>query len=442
MHTITPYPLLTESVDTETQPKSAAPARLRDDAARPRADGAPTRSTVDPGMPGRPRRSEDPVTDTTPNPQQGRTHAARLQCLSEAAPLVRRTRARRLPTLLAFTALAACRASAPAPSSPSPPTATASPDAAPTPHDDASTRGDASATASPPGTAGAPAAPNDAATTPRGDDGPGSGDDTKAAPASRVGGLEPFHSVSVYEGWVRVELSETPDIGEALMDRVLDADRSLWRGHALEPAELAAMPPIYIVTTRGVVVASKYSRFGASRDLGTWYVEYRNLRVKEPAIAMAGEPAPQARLRLAPKPKPIRPSHRLAKRMREVALEAANAGAPGAPTVGMVADLATYTLQEIPGSFPQATRIVFVTGDGREDEFNLQIMVLTLDAEGGEHHRIITGPTLTASAVGDLDGDGYDEVLQGYQDYEGVGESIYRFTDSGMETISLWSSEG
>jgi len=279
-----------------------------------------------------------------------------------------------------------------------------------------------SATAPPPGH---PAA--DAATPPPAVEAPA------ALPSDR---LAPYYSVDVSGGWVRVLIQGNGEADAPALEPVAATGETLWRGHRLEPEVLKSLAPIHIVSTRGVTKAETYARFSADAYEGRWTVEYRGLRVKAPAVAMAGTPSEQATLRASPKPKRINRKHALAQRLRE---EAARSSNPWDPA--RVASLTSYTLQEVPGTFPSASRVVLVTANNQDPEsFDYCTLIVTLDADGREQQRVLSAMIDAATGAGDLDGDGFDELLVRGEGYEEAAESLYRFTSSGVARIELWES--
>lgn len=104
----------------------------------------------------------------------------------------------------------------------------------------------------------------------------------------------------------------------------------------------------------------------------------------------------------------------------------------------------TYEIQTAAGVFPGATAVVAVSavdhgGDGVDVEFFSA--VFTVDDAGTVVQRIEAGRggTQEIRAVGDLDGDGFDEVVLHEQEYEGVMGRLARPTPGHVEVEILFS---
>jgi hypothetical protein len=250
--------------------------------------------------------------------------------------------------------------------------------------------------------------------------------------------LAPLLHAELRDGWLVVHVAASDD---AALARVQDAtgygESWLWTGHRSIPSEVRELGAIHVVSATGTRRLDAYSRIAA--DPNGWLIGYRGTAAKKPVVALRGAPAGQARVRVAPKPKPIKRSNPMAVRMREL-LAKEGVGAQEIRRLGR------YELQIVPGSFPGANRIVTVSaysvGDGDDDVGEYEGVVFTLDAGDGIQQVVLAhrDPTVVDGLV-DMDGDGLEEVLTTSEGYESASGDVHRLTQGNVETFNLWSHD-
>ncbi|MBC8069131.1 MAG: hypothetical protein IAG13_12425, partial [Deltaproteobacteria bacterium] len=250
--------------------------------------------------------------------------------------------------------------------------------------------------------------------------------------------LTPLRRADLRDGWLVVHVAAIDDTALArVQDSTGYGATWLWAGHRSIPNEVRELGPIHLVSPSGVQRLDAYGRIAA--DANGWLVAYRRTGAKKPALALRGAPAGQARVRVAPKPKPIKRTHAMAARMREL-LAKADVGAD------VIRRLGRYELQIVPGSFPGANRIVsvaaYATGVDDDDPGEYNGVVFTLDERDAIQQAVVpSGDPTVVDGVVDLDGDGLDEVLTTSSGYESGSGDVHRLTQGNVETFNLWSHD-
>lgn len=245
-----------------------------------------------------------------------------------------------------------------------------------------------------------------------------------------------YRSYRAADGFLRVNVEVTD---RNAWDRVADASAAgpLWAGHRLEPAEVRALGVIHVVSHSGVTRLEKPARFSAGTD--GWSIDYRARGVKGRSVAMQGEPAVTAKLRDGGKIKPIKRSHPMAARMREMLAE------DGLDAASIRA-LGNYRLQITPGTFPGADRVLAIAADSAPspiDDIGSEYGVVFTMGDGDVVRQVLSNqsdPTMVTD-LGDLDGDGFDELLTESSGYESASENLFHLTEAAVTPMLLWSHD-
>lgn len=247
--------------------------------------------------------------------------------------------------------------------------------------------------------------------------------------------LGPFYFVETRsDGWVAVWVDADDDDAWSALQASVGWGKPLWAGHRSEPAQLTRFPPIHVVSEAGVRVFDRHARF----SIGSFgfRLDYRRKAVKGHAIAMAGTPAGQAKVRRAAPAKRIKKTSPLAVLLRE------QLAAKGELSTVELRRLGDYTAQTATGTFPRADRIVSISASSAPDDLNdigVTIGVVVTLGEDGTLRQVVRNGTDPTELLGlvDLDGDGHDEVLVEDHGYESWSAVLLRIAPDAVDEIPL-----
>lgn len=212
-------------------------------------------------------------------------------------------------------------------------------------------------------------------------------------------------------------------------------------GDSRIPSSISALSPPYVVSKKGVLKApdlKSAALFFTLVDGGWWTLTYPISVPRGPAVVTSGPPDARAAWRTRGKKRGLRKRSRLFKTL--LALD----GREYARTLVAMPGL-TLRIHRMAGTFPGGgTQVASITANGLEFEYPGGMMA-TLDendnivqafATGGG----IDGGWITLIAVGDLDGDGFDEILWESGGIEDQSRMLSHLTTTKHTSTALFSS--
>lgn len=254
--------------------------------------------------------------------------------------------------------------------------------------------------------------------------------------------LGPVYYAESSKGWieVRVATDDTEAISEVV--QAVGEDGVLWHGDRRTPAEIRALGSLHLVGAGAPTEARAFVALRAVPGMAgaSWVLRFRRGKLAGPFLAMSDAPSPDARLRAPGKPRRAKASDPRIRHLRE-GLEAPDAEALAE---GAARRRVTYEIQTAAGMFPGATALVAVTAvDGGGDGADVELFsaVFTVDDAGAVVQRVEAGRggKQEIRALGDLDGDGFDEVVLREQEYEGVMGRLAHLTPGHVDVEILFS---
>lgn len=249
--------------------------------------------------------------------------------------------------------------------------------------------------------------------------------------------LRPFYAASVHDGSLFVFVPGKT----ATMQRVLGDGGELPRGHRREPKQLQALGTLHVVSTNGAQALPSYDAFGSLLPEEYWSLRYDDAGVGDEPLAMRGEPAPTAVVRvISTPPKPLSARDPLARRAKRMLVQTERR-----EMQAWIAErLNKFSQQDVEGQFAGAPRLVVVCAwaaselEHPNDDVGVYgSAIFTVDDEGKVVRQLASGMLVTATALVDLDGDGSDEILTLDQGYEESGRSLYHVTAKRIQHMEI-----
>lgn len=233
--------------------------------------------------------------------------------------------------------------------------------------------------------------------------------------------IGPAYYATLREGWVEVlvHAEDREQVG-AMID-ALDGRSEMWAGDRRIAPEIAALPRLRLISSRGVSEPVAWAQ--ASAEIGMteawWRLRYRPRGNKGPFLAVQDPPPTGTKLRKPSPARAVKRSHALA-----AALVRGLAEEKDSNRLPLSAHGVTFTVQLVEGSFPDAAAIAIVTAvDTRAADVPMfYSLLLAVDGEGRMTRRASPSTvdwSYDAYAVGDVDGNGLDDLLlegTGYED--------------------------
>jgi hypothetical protein len=258
-----------------------------------------------------------------------------------------------------------------------------------------------------------------------------------AAVRSPIG---PVYYANMRNGWVEVlvDVQDTNQL-EAMIG-AMKGRSELWAGDRGVAPELAAFPKLHLIGSRGVTESVDWAKAGGSFGMtdASWRLLYRPQGNKGPFLAVKDLPPAGTKLRKPSAPRPVKRSHAVA-----TALVRGLAEEKDSNRLPLSAHGVTFTLQVVEGVFPDAAAIAIVTAVdvGATDVPESYSLLLALDGEGRVTRR--ASPSISdwfyvAYAVGDVDGNGFDDILLDGEGYEDKSVDMVLFGGEGPTWVQLF----
>lgn len=233
--------------------------------------------------------------------------------------------------------------------------------------------------------------------------------------------------------WVRFPVDD-----DAIAKRVEEyaSDKKYRRGSKQIPSAIAEMKPPTFVSAKGPSTPNpdynSVELIGTLYDGAWWKVNYHRGKAGGPAIALGGTPHPDAKFRPARAMVPRGKKHRLVRLFERHAKFASRSMHSHA--------METCHAQSATGRFPGgATEVAAVRCEDYETA-TTAIFTATSDGTVVQVFQVVVDDWSEIQAVGDLDGDGYDEILWFEQAIESSSENLIRMTETSIERIKLFAS--
>lgn len=265
--------------------------------------------------------------------------------------------------------------------------------------------------------------------------------DAPAVPAEPVQSpIGPAYYATMREGWVEVLVHAKDSEQVVAMINALDGRSEMWAGDRRVAPELAALPRLRLIGSRGMSEPLAWAQ--AAGEIGMteawWRLRYRPRGNKGPFLAVQ-DPAPTGtKLRKPSPPRAVKKSHALAAVLvRGLAEENDSNRLP------LSAHGVTFMVQVVEGSFPDAASIAIVTAvDTQAADVPLfYSLLLAIDGEGRMTRRAsasIVDCSYEAYAVGDVDGNGLDDLLLEGTGYENQAVDLVLFGVDGPIWVNLF----
>lgn len=261
-------------------------------------------------------------------------------------------------------------------------------------------------------------------------------------PSPEARPLGPVYYADASRGWIEVRVPTDDTEAIFAVVQAVGEDGVLWHGDRRTPAEIRDLGSLYLVSAGAPTEARAFVALRAVPGMAgaSWVLRFRRGKLAGPFLAMSDAPSPDARLRAPQKPRRAKASDPRIRHLR-YGLEAPDAEALDE---GAARRRVTYEIQTAAGTFPGATAVVAVSavdrgGDGVDVE--LFSAVFTVDDAGAVVQRVEAGRggTQEIRALGDLDGDRFDEVVLREQEYEGVMGRLAHLTPGHVDVEILFS---
>lgn len=259
--------------------------------------------------------------------------------------------------------------------------------------------------------------------------------------------IGPAYYARMREGWVEVLVHAKDSEQVVAMINALDGRSEIWAGDRRVAPELAALPRLRLIGSRGVSEPLAWAQ--ADGEIGMteawWRLRYRPRGNKGPFLAVQDAAPAGTKLRKPSPPRTVKKSHPFV-----APLLGALAEDKDAKLVPLTSYGVTYTVQAIDGAFPDAAAVAIVTavdpGETREPGYDVAgtstySVLLALDGEG----RVVrpAAPSFTyyfheAYAVGDVDGNGFDDLLLEGTAFEAGSVDLVLFGVDGPTWVNLF----
>ncbi|MBL8943318.1 MAG: hypothetical protein JNK45_09235 [Myxococcales bacterium] len=264
----------------------------------------------------------------------------------------------------------------------------------------------------------------------------------KPTPSPEPRPLGPVYYADSSRGWIEVRVPTDDTEAIFAVVQAVGEDGVLWHGDRRTPAEIRELGLLHLVGAGAPTEARAFVALRAVPGMAgaSWVLRFRRGKLAGPFLAMSDAPPPDARLRAPEEKRRAKASDPRIRHLRD-GLEAPDAEALAE---GVARRRVTYEIQTAPGVFPGASTVVAVSavdrgGDGVDVE--LFSAVFTVDDAGAVVQRVEAGRggTQEIRALGDLDGDGFDEVVLREQEYEGVMGRLAHLTPGHVDVEILFS---
>lgn len=263
-----------------------------------------------------------------------------------------------------------------------------------------------------------------------------------AAPAPALGLV---YYAETRDGWIEVTVPAKDIEGLRRLQQAIGGDGVLWHGDRRTPAEVRAFGQIYLLNAGAPTEARTFVALRPEISMSSddwWILRFRRGKLEGPFLAVSDAPAPEARLRKPPKLRRTKASDPMVAHLRTGLDALDDARAAEWFDAAVARRRVTYEIQAAPGVFPGASQVVAVSasdsGDASVDP-EFYGAVFTVDEAGAVVQRIDTnwGATQELQAVGDVDGDGFDDLVIRGQEYEGVDAKLVRLTPGNVDVRIL-----
>jgi hypothetical protein len=259
--------------------------------------------------------------------------------------------------------------------------------------------------------------------------------------------IGPAYYATMREGWVEVLVHAKDSEQVVAMINALDGRSEMWAGDRRIAPELAALPRLRLISSGGVSEPVAWAQAGAEIGMteAWWRLRYRPRGNKGPYLAVHDAAPAGTKLRKPSPPRKVKKSHPFV-----APLLGALAEDKDAKLVPLTSYGVTYMVQAIDGDFPDAAAVAIVTvvdpGETRQPGYDVAgtstySVLLALDGEG----RVVrpAAPSFTyyfheAYAVGDVDGNGFDDLLLEGTAFEDASVDLVLFGVDGPTWVNLF----
>lgn len=252
--------------------------------------------------------------------------------------------------------------------------------------------------------------------------------------------IGPAYYATMREGWVEVLVYAKDSDQVVAMIGAMKGRSELWAGDRGIAPELAALPRLQLIGSRAVSEPLSWAQ--ASAEIGMteawWRPRYRPRGDKGPFLAVQDPPPTGTKLRKPSPPRPVKRSHALAAALVRGLAEDKDSNRLPLSTHGV-----TFMVQVIEGSFADAAAIAIVTAvDTRAADVPMfYSLLLVVDGEGRMTRRASPSTvdwSYEAYAVGDVDGNGLDDLLLEGSGYEDQAVDLVLFGVDGPTWVNLF----
>lgn len=264
---------------------------------------------------------------------------------------------------------------------------------------------------------------------------------TPASSPPRAPALGPVYYAETRDGWIEVTVPAKDSDGLFELGEALGGD-VLWHGDRRTPAEIRELGPMHLLNAAAPTEARMFAALRPVTGMSEawWILRFRRGKLAGPFLAVSDAPGAGVRLRKPAKARRTKLGDPMVSHLRKT-LESEDAEALAS---GIAGRRVTCQVQTSAGAFPGATQVVAVSaidsGDG-DSEGDFFAAVFSIDDAGAVVQPIDAGrgAMQEVQAIGDIDGDGFDDLVVHGQESEGVSAKLVRLTPGHVDSRVLFS---